>query len=85
MSKHQTVDFVKHFAFALRNADPATYEQFITAFDAYATEITVAVTDAPPSDLLNLQGRAKQTLVILSALRNPKPLSSPQPQQAATS
>lgn len=83
MSKHQSIDFVKHYAFALRNADPTSYEAFLAALDVYATEITVAVTDATPADILNMQGRAKQTLVILSALRNPKPIAPPQPQQAA--
>lgn len=83
MSRHQTVDYIRHFAHALRNADPTAYTAFLEALDAYATEITVAVTDVPPEAILNMQGRAKQTLIILDTLRNPKVLSSPQPQQAA--
>lgn len=82
MSKHQTVDFVKHFAFALRNADPAAYGSFLEAFDAYATEITVAVTQAPASEILNLQGRAAQTLALLDVFRHPRPISSSQSQSA---
>lgn len=85
MSKLQTVDYVRHYAFALRNADPESYAAFIQAFEAYAKEITVAVTEAPAVDLLNIQGRAKQTLVILNALRSPCVLPSPQQQPAASS
>lgn len=73
--KYQTTDFLKHFAFQLRNAEPKAYEAFLEAFDAYATEITVAVTDAPAADILNMQGRAKQTLVLLNVFRNPKALT----------
>jgi len=83
MSKPHTVDFIKHFAHALRNADPTAYTALLEALDAYATEITVAVTDVPPEAILNMQGRAKQTLIILDVLRNPKAFSTPQQQQAA--
>jgi hypothetical protein len=81
--KHQSVDFVQHFALQLRNANPEAYQAFLEAFDAYATEITVAVTDSPAAEILNMQGRAKQTLIILQKLRNPKALSTSQQQQAA--
>lgn len=85
MSGPKTVDFVKHFAHALRNAAPEAYQAFLEALDAYATEITVAVTDAPAAEILHLQGRAKQTLVLLDVLRRPKVLTSPQQPPAATS
>lgn len=80
--KHSSVDFFKHFAFQLRGADPKAYQSLLEAFDAYAVEITVAVTDAPPDQILNMQGRAKQTLILLEHLRNPKPLTQPQNQAA---
>lgn len=80
--KHLTTDFIQHFAFQLRGADPKAYQSFLEVLDAYATEITVAVTDAPAQDILNMQGRAKQTLVLLHLLRHPKPLP-PQPQPTA--
>ena len=78
----KSTDYMKHAAFYLRAADAKAYEQFLEAFDLYATEITVAETDAPPGDILNMQGRAKQTLELLKLLREPKPLSPPQ-QKAA--
>lgn len=77
MTPH-AVDRLKHFAFVLRNADPESYQAFLSAFEVYATEITVAVTDAPAEAILNLQGRAKQTLVLFDVLRNPKPLAASQ-------
>jgi hypothetical protein len=81
--KYQTTDYIAHFAHMLRSADPKAYESFITALDAYATEITVAVTDAPAAEILNMQGRAKQTLVFLALLRTPKPIASTQQQQTS--
>ena len=81
MSRHNSVDFLNHYAFQLKKSDPKVYESFLAAFDAYATEITVAVTDAQPADILHMQGRAKQTLVLLELLKSPKPITStPQPQ-----
>lgn len=81
--KYQTVDYIGHFANQLRGADPKAYESFITALDAYATEITVAVTDAPATEILNMQGRAKQTLIILALLKTPKAITPTQQQPAA--
>ena len=79
MSRIQSSDFMQHFALQLRRADEKAYRGFLEAFDAYATEFTVAVTEAPAVDILNMQGRAKQNLVLLGLLRNPKPLpQSPQ-------
>lgn len=77
-----SVDLLKHYAFALRSADPDSYQAFLTALEAYATEITVAVTNASPDTILNMQGRAKQTLVLLDTLRKPKPYTPPQPAPA---
>ncbi len=70
-------DYMQHFAYILRQADHKAYQSFLEALDAYATEITVAVTDAAPADILNMQGRAKQTLVLLHLLRNPTHITSP--------
>lgn len=72
MSSYNSVDYIRHYAHVLRGADPKVYEQFLQAFEMYATEITVAVTDAPQEQILNMQGRAKQTLVIFEQLRHPK-------------
>lgn len=78
-----TSDYLQHFALQLRAADPKAYQSFLEVLDAYATEITVAVTEAPAAEILNMQGRAKQTLVILHLLRTPKPLPTPSQQQPA--
>lgn len=43
-----------------KNQDPKVYEQFLRVLDQYVTELTVAVTEAPTSDILVAQGRAQQ-------------------------
>ena len=44
----------------MKNMDPRLYEKFIRIFDAYVTEVTVAVTEADTSDILVAKGRAQQ-------------------------
>jgi hypothetical protein len=56
LDPHKISDFAKRFS----NADPRVYEQFIRVLNQYVTEITVAVTEASPGDILNAQGRAQQ-------------------------
>lgn len=58
-------DVIKHYALRLKNADPESWDRFLTAFDAYATEVTVAVTEAPSDEILRCQGRAQQMLALL--------------------
>ncbi len=48
------------YAKRFRDQDPAVYEQFIRLLDQYVSELTVAVTEAPSSDVLVAQGRAQQ-------------------------
>lgn len=43
-----------------KNMDPKVYEQTIRLIDQYVTELTVAVTEAPPDQILVAQGRAQQ-------------------------
>lgn len=62
-------DVVSQYALRLRSADPKAFEAFVEAFDAYATQVTVAVTDADQSSVLNCQGRAQAFLSILKMLR----------------
>jgi hypothetical protein len=50
MSQHMRV---------FKNAEPEHYEKFIRALDQYVTDVTVAVTEAPPTDILVAQGRAQ--------------------------
>ncbi len=68
------------FATKFRNHDPHVYEQFLRLLDAYTTEITVAVTQASPAEILVMQGRAQQALKffqVLSEFREPKPKPTP--------
>lgn len=64
-----TATMLKEFARRLRSADPENFELFVAAFDAYALEVTVAVTEAPQDEILNMQGRAKQCRAILRMLQ----------------
>lgn len=79
----KSTDVLSHFALRLRNADPEGFEQFVAAFDAYTGEITVAVTDAPQDQILNMQGRAKQCLAFLRLFRECHIQKPTQPQPPA--
>lgn len=46
----------------LKNADPVAYEQFLRLLDQWTFDITVAVTQAPSTDILQAQGRAQQAI-----------------------
>jgi hypothetical protein len=56
---------LKHYALRLKNADPESWDRFIVAFDALATDVTVAVTTASSEEILRCQGRAQQMLALL--------------------
>lgn len=43
-----------------KNFDPQLYEQFMRVLDAYVFEVTVAVTEAASTEILQAQGRAQQ-------------------------
>lgn len=63
------------FALKFRNHDPELYERFLRHLDAYVFEVTVAVTEALPADILNYQGRAQQArkfFQLFSEFREPK-------------
>jgi hypothetical protein len=42
------------------NIDPKMYEQLVRFVDARVDELTVAVTEAPPDQILIAQGRAQE-------------------------
>lgn len=73
----------KHYARALRAAAPKEWEAFVECFDAWATDVTVAVTNAEQHEILVAQGRAKAFLHLLNLFRNchvqpqPKPPTTP--------
>jgi hypothetical protein len=44
----------------LKNADPRVADKILRHLEAYVTDLTIAVTDAPPDCILVAQGRAQQ-------------------------
>lgn len=62
-------EVLRHYARALQLAAPDQWEAFVQCFDAYATEVTVAVTTAEQSEILVAQGRAKAFLHLLKTFR----------------
>lgn len=60
---------LSQYALRLRGAAPKEFEAFVECFDAYATEVTVAVTACEPNEILNRQGRAQFALSFLKTLR----------------
>ncbi len=64
-----TTDIVSQHMLHLRAGAPKEFEAFVSAFDAYATEVTVAVTGADQNAILNCQGRAQAFLHLLRMFR----------------
>ena len=71
MTTPNTRQYVAHYLQGLRVGAPREYEAFVEAFDAWATEVTVAVTTAPQDQVLQQQGRAQAYLHLLQLFRNP--------------
>jgi len=66
----------------LANAAPKEWDAFVQFFDAYATEVTVAVTQAEQNTILVQQGKAQAFLHLLKTFRecrNPPKQPNPQP------
>lgn len=65
-------------ALILKNAAPAEYENFVKVYETYFHTVTAAVTEAPPDQVLIMQGRARQckaelrTFVECSIVPTPK-------------
>jgi len=51
---------ISELAGRLKNADPQLYEQFLRVLEQYVFDVTVAVTEAPSTEILQAQGRAQQ-------------------------
>lgn len=67
----------------LKNHDPQCYEQLIRLVDQRVTEITVAVTEAAPDQILVCQGMAKEARKMFQILTElPVDTSPPTPSQA---
>lgn len=69
---------LSHCFLYFKNADPRLYEKFIRILDAYVTEITVAVTEAPTDEILVAKGRAQQARKFFQ-LFTELPTSTPSP------
>lgn len=70
MTQRTPSDVLSHYSNALQKAAPAEWDAFVQTFDAYATEVTVAVTEAEPGDILCQQGRAKAFIHLLGLFRS---------------
>lgn len=56
---------LKTYLHFLRNAAPEEFDRFVKELATYTDEVTVAVTEAPPDAILNMQGRAQQAIAML--------------------
>lgn len=64
-----------------KNMDPKVYEQTIRYVDQRVTELTVAVTEAPPDQILVAQGRAQEARKMFQLMTElPEDTSAPQQQ-----
>lgn len=70
MKSPSSTAVLKQYAHRVMLAAPNEWEAFVSFFDAYATEVTVAVTAADQSEVLNAQGRAQAFLHLLTTFRN---------------
>lgn len=64
---------ISQCAHAWKNIDPKLYEKFLRLLDAYTSEVTVAVTQAPSTEILQAQGRAQQMIQVLRLFVETKP------------
>jgi len=70
VTTHTPPTLCAHYARALQSAAPKEWEAFVECFDAYSTEVTVAVTAAEQNEILQKQGRAQAFLHLLKLFRN---------------
>lgn len=72
---------LQHYARSLALSSPSEWEAFVQCFDAYATDVTLAVTNAPADSVLVAQGKAQAFLHLLRLFRD---CNKAAPQQAPT-
>jgi hypothetical protein len=77
-----TEKMMQQYMLRLKNSNPTGWDDFVQVFDCYATEVTVAVTQAPSDEILRMQGRAQQCLALLRLMRECDKVKIPQPPQA---
>lgn len=69
MTSLTPTDVLKQYAHKIQLAAPQEWAAFVECMDAYATDITVAVTAAHQNEILNQQGKAQMALHLLKAFR----------------
>lgn len=84
MTAHTPSSVLSHYARTLQLAAPKEWDAFVQVFDAYATDVTVAVTAAEQHEILVAQGKAKAFLHLLKLFRechqaNPSATTQGQP------
>lgn len=77
-----TTQMMQQYMLRLKNSSPEGWDDFVQVFDVYATEVTVAVTQAPSEEILRMQGRAQQCLAILRIMRECDKVKTPPAPQA---
>lgn len=78
MTAQSPSSILAHYTTIVQNAAPKEWAAFCECFDAYATDVTVAVTAADQSEVLVAQGRARAFLHLLKIFRDPKNFTSNQ-------
>lgn len=63
-------DILAHYSHSLQLAAPKEWKAFVEHFDAYATDVTVAVTTAAQHEVLQQQGKAQAFLHLLRLFQN---------------
>lgn len=70
---------LSQYAHQLQLAAPREWDSFVQCFDAYATDVTVAVTTAEQNEVLQKQGQARAFLHLLKLFRDCAKPPRPQP------
>lgn len=70
MTARTPSEVLAHYAHALQVAAPQEWATFVECFDAYATDVTVAVTTAEQHEILQKQGQARAFLHLLKLFKN---------------
>jgi hypothetical protein len=72
-------DALQRTALVLRNAAPGEWDGFLSALADYSQDITLAVIEAPPNEILKHQGRAQMMLSLHRMFEECDNAKTPQP------
>lgn len=62
-----------------KNQDPRLFDQYLRVLDAYVQDVTAAVTEAAPGEILQYQGRAQQAIKFYRLCAETKDPKEPTP------